>query len=286
MEIKEFSVILDVLPSPQDDRDYRYSQKKIELPEYLDLRENDSTIENQGSIGSCVANAIATAYELMVRKLYPDKFAELSRLFIYYNSRLFNNSIKEDSGTYIRDGLKSASRYGICSENLWPYIVDNFDKQPSPKCYVDASQRLITRYEVLYTLRDMLEIINDQRPIIVSMYIYRGFMNMDVMKSVVRMPNDSEQNIGSHAVVLVGYDLKRQLFLAQNSFGTSWGDNGYFWIPFEYIRTQAFEKWCFDISSQKNIDIDADSQISKTKKTLIGKILVKIGPEGVKLKPI
>jgi C1A family cysteine protease len=245
------NIILDAVPSRPDERDYRYSQKKMELKESVDLRDGDSSIENQGPIGSCVGNAIVSAYELMVRKLYPEKFIDLSRLFVYYNSRLFDDTLKEDSGTYIRDGLKAAARYGICSETLWPYIVDNFDKQPSPECYVDASQRLVTRYEILYTLRDMLEVLNDGMPVVIGMYLYQGFTEMDIIRSVVRLPRENESIVGAHAVVLVGYDLPGQMFLAQNSFGTDWGDNGYFWIPFEYIRTQVFEKWHFDISSQK-----------------------------------
>jgi C1A family cysteine protease len=273
------------VPSRPDERDYRYSQKKIELKESVDLRDSDSSIENQGSIGSCTGNAIVSAYELMVRKLYPDKFVDLSRLFIYYNGRLFDDTIKEDSGMYIRDGLKSASRYGICSEKLWPYVEENFDKQPSPECYVDASQRIIARYEVLYTLRDMLEVLNNDRPIVVGITVYMEFLKLDSLRSVLKIPAENEPSIATHAVVLVGYDLERQMFLAQNSFGTEWGDNGYFWIPFEYIRTQSFEKWCFDISSQKTIDLDVDIGSLNTKSP-VGIIMVEIGPDGVKIKPI
>jgi C1A family cysteine protease len=281
------NIFLDAVPSIADDRDYRYSQSKIALKESVDLREWDSVVDDQSYIGSCVGNAIANAYELMVRKLYPEKFVELSRLFIYYNSRLFDNSYKEDIGTYIRDGLKSASRYGVCSEKLWPYVEENFNSQPPPECYVDASQRIVTRYETLYTLRDMLEILNDNRPIVVGMNVYTGFMEMNPTRSVVRVPKESDSFIGSHAVALVGYDLDRQLFLAKNSFGTNWGDQGYFWIPFEYARTEVFEKWCFDISSQKAVDIDANTLSSSKKPNPSGRYIVEIRPNNdFRLRPL
>lgn len=245
--------LLDSIPSPTDSRDYHYSQKKSELKKFVDLRKWDSPVDDQLSVGSCVGNAIASAYELMVKKLYPETFVELSRLFIYYNSRLFDESYGEDIGTYIRDGMKAAYKYGICEEKLWPYIEEKFDEQPSPECYSNASQRVITRYEALYTLRDMLEVLNNNQPIVVGITVYDDFMTMSSADPIVKLPQQKDQSYGSHAVTLMGYDLSRQLFIAKNSFGKEWGSNGYFWIPFEYIRTEAFEKWCFDINTQNQI---------------------------------
>lgn len=247
---------IPAIPSVIDHRDYKYSQPNIELKNSIDLREWDSPVDSQGFVGSCVGNAIVNAYELMVRILYPDYFVNLSRLFVYYNSRLFDNSIKYDIGTYIRDGLKAAATYGMCSEELWPYVEDQFDNQPTPNCYVDATQRLITKYETLYTLRDLIKVLNSKRPIVIGMNIYEGFMEMNSINSVVKIPKNTDTFLGGHAVTIIGYDLPRQIFLAKNSFGKDWGDNGYFWIPFEYVRTQTFDKWCFDISSQNIIDID------------------------------
>lgn len=256
MVINVDTLLLDAVPSIEDIRDYRYSQKKIELKESMDLLEWDGQVDNQSFIGSCVSNAIASAYELMVNRLYPDKAAALSRLFVYYNSRLFDNTIEEDTGSYIRDGLKAVARYGVCTEKLWPYDELKFKEQPSPQSYVDATQRLISKYEALHTLRDLLEVLNDDRPIVIGMSLYDGFMDMGPSTSVVRMPKEDEKAVGFHSVIIVGYDLPRQLFLAKNSFGNKWGDRGYFWIPFEYVRTQVFEKWCFEINNQSTIDID------------------------------
>jgi len=286
MNNTENQIILDVVPSIQDERDYRYEQKKIELKESVDLREWDSSVDDQSSLGSCVGNAIANAYELMVRRLYPSQFAELSRLFIYYNSRLFDNSIKEDIGTYIRDGLKAAARYGICSEKAWPYTIENFDQQPPAECYVEASQRVITRYETLYTLRDLLEVLNNNTPIVIGMSIYEGFMEMGPRSPVVKMPTEYSSYIGSHAVTVLGYNYAKQMFLAKNSFGKSWGDGGYFWIPFEYMRSEVFEKWCFDINTQSTIDIDSKPEPIVKPVHGYGDLVVSVTSGGVKVKQL
>ena len=52
---------------------------------------------------------------------------------------------------------------------------------------------------------------------------------------MVPLPNRSEQLLGGHAVVCVGYDDKSQRFICRNSWGTSWGDKGYFYMPYNYL---------------------------------------------------
>jgi len=45
----------------------------------------------------------------------------------------------------------------------------------------------------------------------------------------------TESVVGGHAVVIVGYDTATQRFIIRNSWGVSWGQSGYFTIPFEYV---------------------------------------------------
>ena len=75
---------------------------------------------------------------------------------------------------------------------------------------------------------------------------------MDVSKEdpIVPMPQPDETALGGHSMSVVGYSLLSENFLCKNSFGTEWGDDGYCWLPFEYVRKYAFEKWCFDIPKQ------------------------------------
>lgn len=257
----------EILPSRYDSRDYRYSQRKLTISEAVDLREWDSGVEDQSTLGSCVGNAIASAYELMVRRLYPTQFVELSRLFVYYNSRLFDNTLRVDEGTYIRDGLRAAARYGMCTEKLWPYLPSTFDQQPTPECYVDGANRTVTRYETLYIIQEVLDALSDHKPVVTGMPLYSEFLQISPGEAVLAMPSRNAQPIGNHAVVVLGYDLAKQIFLAKNSFGTGWGDAGYFWIPFDYMERYVFERWCFDISSQtinsSSVDLNGNLAYNK-----------------------
>jgi C1A family cysteine protease len=40
-------------------------------------------------------------------------------------------------------------------------------------------------------------------------------------------------------------------FLAKNSFGTEWGDNGYCWIPFDYAENYIFDRWVLMLTINK-----------------------------------
>jgi C1A family cysteine protease len=240
--------VLNLRPSPVDHRDRVYQQTKATVRPLVDLTEWDSAVDSQGSLGSCTAHAVTNAFELLLKKLYAEQYHDLSTLFVYYHARLFENRLSTDSGAYIRDGLKAAKRYGVCKNSLWPYVESKFDVQPHPDCYVDASGRVVSSYEKLYTLTDLLEVLNANRPVVTGMRIYSGFYQVDQNHSVVPLPAAAEASIGAHAVTLVGYDVAQTQFLAKNSFGTDWGNGGYCWIPFDYMRMHAFENWCFDIA--------------------------------------
>lgn len=241
----------NIKPSRHDNRDYIYkSDNKEVLRESVDLREWDTIVESQDDLGSCAANAITNSYELCVNRMYPEYFVHLSRLFVYYNTRLEHGNIEKDDGMFLRDGMKSLSKYGVCNEELWPYDINKFNLIPSEEAYKDAKKRKIVKYQKLISIYYITEVLNYNKPVVFGMTIYDSFMDLNERISTVNFPSRKENNLGGHAMCMVGYDLQKRLFLAKNSFGTSWGDNGYCWIPFDYIRQEGYDIWTFDIPNQ------------------------------------
>jgi C1A family cysteine protease len=51
-------------------------------------------------------------------------------------------------------------------------------------------------------------------------------------------PKLFERAEGGHAVLAVGYDLKKKMVLIKNSWGDNWGQDGYFWMPFKVIQNR------------------------------------------------
>ncbi len=241
----------NIKPSLPDIRDYIYKNDSTEvLRESVDLREWDTIVESQDSLGSCAANAITNAYELCVNRLYPEYFTHLSRLFVYYNTRVEHGIVEEDEGMFLRDGMKSLAKFGVCAESLWPYDITKFTEQPTEECYKDAEKRKILKYQKLISTYYITQVLNNNKPVVFGMEIYESFMNLNDRISTVSFPSRKEKSLGGHGMCMVGYNLKERLFLAKNSFGASWGDNGYCWIPFDYINQEGYDIWTFDIPNQ------------------------------------
>lgn len=217
------------------------------LRQQVDLRKWDSPVEDQYALGSCTGNAVANAYELLVLKTNPAQFIDLSRLFVYYNSRLEENNVAQDDGAYMRSAIKALARYGICCRNYLAYDISKFTVRPSSQAYNDAANRLIQNYRKVTSVDDTLDALNSDYPVVFGIDVYDGFALLDATQSTVLMPPKSASPTGAHAMCFVGYDLGKKCLLAKNSFGTAWGDKGYCWIPLEYAAEYMFDMWVFEL---------------------------------------
>jgi len=205
------------------------------LPSSVDLRPGCSPVENQGALGSCTANALAGALEFLERK---DNvaFEDVSRLFIYYNERVIEHTVKSDSGAMLRDGIKTLAKQGVCSEKLWPYTISKFAATPGAACYKDGLNHQITSYQRILLLNEMLACLADGFPFVFGFTVYESFESPEVAKSgVVPMPGPAERTLGGHAVVAVGYTQADSRFIVRNSWGAQWGQKGYCTMPFAYL---------------------------------------------------
>lgn len=238
-----------IVKADQEDlRDFVYIPRNIPLLDTVDLRPFASPVEDQRQLGSCIGNAIVGAYELLLLRNNPTKFIDLSRLFVYYNARLLEGHPETDEGAYIRDGIAAVRKYGICSERIWPYHIQNFALVPSISSYLDATSRNIKNYYRISTVNDAINALSAGYPIIVGLLVYSEFADITPENYILSVPDTDAQPLGGHAMCLVGYDLAKQLILVRNSFGVDWGDGGYCWIPFEYARTEFLDMWLFDIN--------------------------------------
>ena len=216
-----------------DTRDYKYTLVGSSTSTKVDLRPYCTLIEDQGRLGSCTGNAIAGAIELLNKR--NGKHRDISRLFIYYYERLLLGTVNFDSGAYIRDGIKVTYKYGAASEHLWPYFIDRFKKPPSKEAIIDATKRKVTRYERVADHAGCIDALNNGYPVTIGFDVYSSFMRIN-NTGVMSYPKVGESYLGGHAVLLVGYDLNKQHYIVRNSWGTRWGDKGYFYMPFKVIQ--------------------------------------------------
>lgn len=238
-------------PQEHDPRDEAFQLEQHEtflaLPETVDLRPLCPDVYDQGELGSCTAQAVGFLCHFnWMKQKKPFPFVP-SRLFIYYNEREMEGTIEYDAGAMIRSGIKSINRQGYCPEKMWPYVVRNYTKKPSRDSYTDAKGKIVKNYGVVkQTVDEMKAVLAAGYPIVIGFNVYESFMENQVTETgLYEMPDYSKESIvGGHAVAIVGY--RPDGWIVRNSWGKSWGMNGYCIMPFEFLadHEQAMDLWC------------------------------------------
>ncbi len=274
------------LPDYPDIRDYSDSHEKIKpilsrlksrtedgLPQKADLRKWCSPVENQGDIGACTAHAVAGIVEYFERKSF-DRYTDASRLFLYKVTRNLLH-LKGDTGAYLKATLGALTLFGIPPEEHYPYETSKFDEEPGAFCYAFAQNYQcisyfrhdaanITREQILYSIK---KYIAAGIPAAFGFTVYSSIRQAD-NKGLIPFPARNEKLLGGHAVAAVGYDDSIVIenntagysttgaLLIRNSWGEGWGEDGYGWLPYEYVLKGLAQDW-WSILKQEWIDTAA-----------------------------
>jgi C1A family cysteine protease len=211
----------------------------------VDLRSKMPPVYDQGSLGSCTSNALCAAFAYAVNQFNG------SRLFLYYNERMIENSVSQDSGAYLHDGVQALETYGLCTETSWPYVASQFAVKPPLTCYRSAlSNKVLTATNVPPTLASMRACLIAGRPFVLGFLVFASFETAAVARTgIVPLPGRHDPLLGGHAVVVCGFDDSKQWFIVRNSWGTGWGDKGYFYAPYAYFTNQAYVSDLWAITS-------------------------------------
>lgn len=223
-----------------DPRDLKHTfmiKQHLQAIKKVDLRTNCPKVYNQGDLGSCTANAVAALYEFDQMKEKDCVVFTPSRLFVYYNERVIEGTINEDSGAELRDGMKTINCDGVCPEQLWGYDEKKFAVRPPAKLYTVAKQHKCVIYKRLeQTLDQLKQCLLEGFPFVFGFTVFQEFENDVVAKTgMVPMPTKDSVGLGGHAVMCVGYIENKSLFIVRNSWGDDWGDHGYFYMPYAYV---------------------------------------------------
>jgi C1A family cysteine protease len=232
-----------------------------ELPSSADLREWCSSVENQGSIGSCTAHAGVGIVEYFERRAF-GRYLDASRLFLYKVTRNLMQRTG-DTGSFLRTTMQAMVLFGTPPEDHYPYRVEAFDEEPPAFCYAFAQNYQAVDYYRLdppgVTPKDLLTAIKGHLaaglPSMFGFTVYRSIDQADQSKGKIPFPVPRERIVGGHAVVAVGYDDDVTIknidggpetegaLLIRNSWGTQWGDEGYGWLPYRYLEERLATDW-------------------------------------------
>jgi C1A family cysteine protease len=234
---------LTLVKSTPDPRDYIFTTPPSPAKTSYSLKQYCSPIQDQGQLGSCTGFSITGAMETNYDK--QGKFTKLSELFVYYNERNLENTVGTDSGASLRDGIQSSYKLGVSSEALWPYNVSQYKTKPSTAAYTDALRRKITSYQACTSLNAVISAIQNNMPVVFGFLVYQSFWSIG-RNGIMPVPNTRREVFyGGHAVSAVGYDNSTSLLTIRNSWGTGWGDGGYFYMPYAVMSNPSlvFDMW-------------------------------------------
>jgi len=249
------------IPDKPDFRDRKYAKiapkyKASALPSHFSLRKAMPPIINQDELGSCTACAVSTILMYNRMKVNEKPKFRPSRLFIYYNERALEGTINYDAGAEIRSGIKTVAKTGFCSEDLWPYDLSKFKRKPPAQAYKNA-----VMYKSLEYYRINNGKINNLKTCLVSGYpfvfgftTYSSGEAADRNGGYIPTPKTTDFSDGGHAVVCTGYDDEKGVFEIHNSWGTSVGDRGYYYLPYDYVTTTDLSDDCWTIRSIHETD--------------------------------
>lgn len=210
------------------------------LPKKIDFSEEFGSLKDQGKLGSCTAQAITLLLEyILKRNGYKEK---LSPLYVYYNERKLTDSIDKDSGASLSDAIKAIKKYGACREQTWPYekVQDTYKIRPPNEAYLEGKQifdqKKMIHINLPHDINVIKSILSERVPILCGINVFLSAESTKVRKTgVIPLPSSHEKPMGSHAIMLVGYDDSKQLFKFANSWGKKWGDRGFGYIPYKFI---------------------------------------------------
>lgn len=239
---------------PYDNRDYKLSVARPVggTPSAVDLTPNMPPIWDQGDLGSCTAHGIGRCYQYAENKAGLPSMTP-SRLFLYYNERRLEGTISDDAGAIIRDGIKTLNKYdyGICDESLWPYDISKFTNTPPQSAYDAAKVNTIRYYATLdgLGLESLKLCLAHGYPFTFG---FEAFQNLEDYQAgdVLELPTSGD-SIGGHCVVAGKYDDnkvcangKKGAFGCPNSWGSDWGEDGWFWMSYDYMMSNLVsDRW-------------------------------------------
>lgn len=236
-------------------------------PAQVDLRNWFSPIEDQGSLGSCTANAAVGLLEYFERRS-SGRYIDASRLFVY-KTELNLLGWAGDTGAYLRTAMEALVLFGTPPEQYWPYdgtaAASNprYDLEPPAFCYAFGANYQAVKYFRLdspgtppaQVLTNIKTYLANGFPSMFGFPVYSEF-DAPLPGGLIAYPSPTSHYRGGHAIAAAGYDDNltigndRGALLVRNSWGPTWANAGYGWMSYKYVTQGLADDWWTMISAK------------------------------------
>jgi len=229
LSLEEKASLLGVAEGGQPPKAIRlYAQ--YSYPPRIDWRDRNgadftTSIKDQGKCGACSVFAVVASIEsrLEIWLIQPRLNPDLSEADVFY----CGCGACCGSGWWNYLALDYIVEHGISDEACFPYQTGN------PPCELCGDRAIrtvgLSHWVGVGGPDEMKQAIASGGPISVVMDVYLDFF---FYKSGIYCPTVSWLR-GAHAVEIVGYDDEAGYWIAKNSWGTDWGEEGWFRIGYD-----------------------------------------------------
>lgn len=223
------------------------------LPAKIDLRAGFSPIYNQQNTNACVGfSTVHGLGEYLMRK--KGITTSFSPRFLWNMGRKVEKTLDKNVGMYFNDAIKVIDNYGMLPEEDMPFNEKLFTYNPNPsKEDIEQQNKDVAevptstmiqkakKFKVsqgwvnINSVHAMKKALSSGYPVVFGVLIFDSFYKTK-SDGLIAIPKDDEKNHGGHAIVAVGYDNAKRHLIIRNSWGTQWGDKGYAYLPYEFLK--------------------------------------------------
>lgn len=250
---------------------------------YSSVSKNQVTIpKNQGSYKTCTSFSTLSCIETeLIKNNNVNKNIDLSEYQLaYFMHNRFQNQNKINQNPFNtgidcdKMQIMLSNEFNITTENKINYNSIKTNKKLSQNDKLSGNVSIENSYKIKTTLINIKESIIKYGSVMISFYYNKDYYNKNKASYNLIQTNNKEF---SHAVTIVGWDdnysknnfkykpQKNGAWLVKNSWGTNWGNKGYFRISYECLNlSEYFYIYDATINKKYNNRYEYDSTYTKS----------------------
>jgi hypothetical protein len=230
-----------------------YEKNKDYFPEIVD----------QGNIESCVPTCISTVYYYLTMKQSNYLNFRISRLYLYYQFRRLYDDVNLDEGSTIKDCINILHKDGIVPEFLYPYIESKVFNNPfnNTSEFLDKYSKFCRCLGFENISRKVIKqkLLLDH-PVLCGIKLFDSVYTDEVRNSgIIKYCEEYDKILGGHCIILIGFDDDKKYYKFINSWGPKWGDNGFGYLPYDYIKNIRLSNEFYIIKNISNPSINLEN---------------------------
>ncbi len=259
----------------------------LELPAKVDLSEMQTPVKDQGQRGSCAYFTTVALFEQALKQYYPDRRdLNLSEEYLIYANKALDRVSTKDDASSLSANIRSFMQRGFLLEEAMPYTHSWFEKGLPCENYEDdknaplfcrshfgpnteAQKQIIDATKFSFQLSQPASIqavktrLAEGAAVTISVPVNQNGWNGEAGRVEHNTELEAECKTepdlcGGHTVLLTGFNEEDKVFYFKNSWGKTWGQNGYGQMPYEFVENWSYGS--FTTAKVKRLDVDLNNQ--------------------------